>query len=58
MPDVRIEESSHLMVVTLDRASHKNAITDAMYGDIAAALTRARADPQVHAVLLTAEGPD
>lgn len=58
MTDVRVKESSHLMVITFDRASHKNAITDAMYGDIAEALTRARADPQIRVVLLTAEGPD
>jgi enoyl-CoA hydratase/carnithine racemase len=46
------------MIITLDRASKKNAITDAMYGEIAAALSRAAQDQEAHVVLIRAEGPD
>jgi enoyl-CoA hydratase/carnithine racemase len=58
MPDVRIETSDRVMVVTLDRAIKKNAITDEMYGDIAGALTDAAADDEVRVVVLAADGPD
>jgi enoyl-CoA hydratase/carnithine racemase len=46
------------MTITLDRAAKKNAITDAMYGDIAAALVRAADDPAIGAVLMRGEGMD
>ncbi len=42
MPGVRIETADRVMVVTLDRASKKNAITDEMYGEIAGALALRR----------------
>lgn len=58
MSDVRIETINHVMVITLDRARKKNALTNSMYGDIATGLTAAKQDAEVHVVLLTAEGPD
>lgn len=58
MGDIRVELADAVMTVTFDRPAKKNAITDAMYGDIAAALTRARSDPAVHAVVVRGEGAD
>jgi enoyl-CoA hydratase/carnithine racemase len=58
MLGVRIETADRVMVVTLDRASKKNAITDEMYGEIAAALTRAASDDEVRVVVLAGDGPD
>jgi enoyl-CoA hydratase/carnithine racemase len=42
--------------LTLNRPEKKNALTNAMYGELAAALDRAEADPHVRAVLFEAEG--
>jgi len=58
MGDVRVETADRVMVITLDRASKKNAITDAMYGEIAAALVHAAGDDGVRVMVLTGEGPD
>jgi enoyl-CoA hydratase/carnithine racemase len=58
MPGVRIEIADGVMVVTLDRASKKNALTDEMYGEIAGALTQAADDDEVRVVVLAGEGPD
>ena len=58
MPGVRVETADRVMVVTLDRPDKKNAITDAMYGEIAGALTRAAKEDAVRVVVLAGEGPD
>ena len=58
MGDVRVEIADWVMVITLDRAVKKNAITDAMYGEIAAGFRRAVDDEAVRVVVLAAEGPD
>ena len=58
MSEIRVETEKRVMTITLNRAAKKNAITDAMYGDIAAALTQAAGDPAVGAVLIRGEGPD
>lgn len=58
MADVRIETADRVMVITLDRASKKNAITDQMYGEIAGALNHAATDNEVRVVVLAGEGPD
>jgi enoyl-CoA hydratase/carnithine racemase len=42
--------------LTLNRPEKKNALTNAMYGELAAALDRAEADPHIRAVLFEAEG--
>jgi len=56
--DVRVSAEAGVLRITLDRAAKKNAITDAMYGEIAAALTRAADDPEIKAVLIDGDGPD
>ncbi|MDB5675825.1 MAG: Enoyl-CoA hydratase [Sphingomonas bacterium] len=58
MGDIRVETAGRVMTITLDRAAKKNAITDAMYGDIAGALSGAAADPAIGAVLIRGDGPD
>ncbi|MFA6114686.1 MAG: enoyl-CoA hydratase-related protein [Sphingomonas sp.] len=58
MGDIRIEIADRVMTIILDRAAKKNAITDAMYGDIAAALTGAADDPAIGAILIRGEGAD
>lgn len=44
---------AHIATITINRASHRNALTQAMYVDLAAALNRAAADATVHVALLT-----
>jgi len=58
MPGVRIETADRVMVVILDRPDKKNAITDAMYGEIAGALNHAATADDVRVVVLAGEGPD
>jgi len=58
MGDVRIETADRVMLITLDRPDKKNAITDAMYGEIAAALTHAACDDDIRVAVLTGEGAD
>jgi enoyl-CoA hydratase/carnithine racemase len=47
-----------VLTVRLNRAEKKNALTDAMYRDIATALTDADQDPAVAAVVLEGAGAD
>jgi enoyl-CoA hydratase/carnithine racemase len=42
--------------LTLNRPEKKNALTNAMYSELGAALERAESDPAIRAVLLDAEG--
>jgi enoyl-CoA hydratase/carnithine racemase len=58
MSDIRVETEDRVMTVTLDRPAKKNALTDAMYGDIVAALARAAEDDGIRAVVFAGEGPD
>jgi len=58
MGDVRVETADRVMVITLDRASKKNAITDAMYGEIAAALVHAAGDDEIRVAVLAGDGAD
>jgi enoyl-CoA hydratase/carnithine racemase len=46
------------MIITLDRAIKKNAITDEMYGEIAGALAHAAVDEEARVVVLVGDGPD
>lgn len=58
MSDIIVEVSDRVMSITLNRAEKKNAITNAMYGDIAAALGRASASSDVNVVLINGAGAD
>ena len=53
---IKTELSGGVLTVTLDRAEKKNAITQAMYADLAAATERARSDDAVRVLLFRAEG--
>ena len=53
---VLVSETGGVMTVALNRPDKKNAITQAMYADLAAAVERARTDPAVRVVLFRAEG--
>jgi enoyl-CoA hydratase/carnithine racemase len=53
---IRTELSDGVLILTLDRADKKNAITQAMYSALAEATERARTDDKVRVLLLRAEG--
>ena len=53
---IKTELNGGVLTVTLDRADKKNAITQAMYADLAAATERARTDDAVRVLLFRAEG--
>ena len=54
--DIRVMRDGALVEVRMNRPSKKNALTDAMYGAMADALITAGQDPEVKAVLISAEG--
>jgi len=56
--EVRIGSSEGVMTITLDRPAKKNAITDAMYGAMAAAFRDAARDDAIKVVLIRGEGAD
>ena len=53
---VRAETAGAVARIVLDRPEKKNALTVQMYAQLAEALARAEADPQVRAILLTGSG--
>ena len=56
MSHIRTALERGVLTVTLDRADKKNAITQAMYADLAEAVERAQTDAAVRVVLFRAEG--
>ena len=58
MNEMKVETTGGVMTITLNRPEKKNAITDAMYGTFAAALTAADSDPAIKAALIRGEGAD
>ncbi|MDO1558266.1 enoyl-CoA hydratase [Brevundimonas sp. 2R-24] len=54
--EVRVEVADGVLTLTLNRPAKKNAITQAMYADMAAALETARGETAVRCVLIRAEG--
>ncbi len=58
MNEMKVETAGGVMTITLNRPEKKNAITDAMYGAFAAALTAADSDPAIKVALICAEGAD
>ncbi len=53
---VKAECEAGILTLTLSRPEKKNALTNAMYGDLADALERAEADPAVRVILFQADG--
>ena len=53
---VLVEKSDKLVVLTLNRAEKKNALTRAMYATLAAEIENADTDPNVRCVLIKANG--
>src|ERR1700752_138368 len=58
MSDVLIETEEGVTTIAFNRPEKKNAITDAMYGAVADALTAAAENEAVRAVIIAGEGPD
>lgn len=54
--DVRVEINEHVVVVTIDRPSKRNALTQAMYATISDTLLAADIDGDVGAVVMTGTG--
>src|SRR5262245_43513014 len=54
--DVLVTRQDGVIEIRLNRPSKKNALTDAMYGAIADAITAAERDATVGAILISAEG--
>lgn len=55
---VVVDLQDRVLNIRLNRPEKKNALTQAMYGQLAEALRRAASDPQVRAVLLDSTGAD
>jgi enoyl-CoA hydratase/carnithine racemase len=53
---VIVAVESGVMTLTLNRPDKKNALTNAMYATLGAALTRAETDPTIRVILIQAEG--
>lgn len=58
MADVRTAVHGAVLEIVLARGAKRNALTEAMYDELANLLARANADDAVRAVLFTAEGRD
>ena len=56
MSEIETRLENGVLTVTLNRPDKKNAITQAMYADLAAATERARTDDAVRVLLFRAEG--
>ena len=56
MSGIEVHRSNDVLTLSFDRASKKNAITDAMYGILADQIAGAEDDPGTRVILLRAEG--
>lgn len=56
MSHIRSQLNDGVLHIVIDRPERKNALTTPMYADLADALDRAQADPQVKVVLLSGAG--
>ena len=54
--EIQIERADGVLSIVLNRPEKKNAITAAMYQEMADGLYEAEMDPTVRAVLIRAEG--
>ncbi len=57
MAELDITHQGTILTLRLNRPAKKNAVTDSMYRDIAAALIHADQDPEMAVVVIEAEGP-
>lgn len=57
MPKVLYEKDGRIARITLNRPDVMNAIDDDLPGELAAAVARADADPKVHVMVLSGNGP-
>ena len=55
---VRVEIRSGVLAITLDRPERRNAITVAMYADLAEAFETAAGDPSIRLITIRGEGQD
>ncbi len=53
---IRIEKADHVLTLTFARPDKKNAITNAMYGALADAISAAETDKSVRVIVLRGEG--
>jgi len=53
---IRVEKADHILNLTFARPDKKNAITNAMYGALAAAIVGAETDKAVRVIVLRGEG--
>ena len=56
MSHIKTETEAGVLTISLDRADKKNAITQAMYAELAEAVRGAQGDPAVRVILFRAEG--
>jgi enoyl-CoA hydratase/carnithine racemase len=54
--DITVEKDGQIAIVTLNRAAKRNAVTLAMWQELAAIFTGFNADPEVRGVILTGAG--
>lgn len=57
MPTIAYEKDGRIARIALNRPEVMNAIDDALPGDLSAAVARADADPDVHVMILSGNGP-
>jgi enoyl-CoA hydratase/carnithine racemase len=53
---IRTRLSDRILTITIDRPERKNALTQAMYGKMADAITNANTDKSIRAIIFTGEG--
>lgn len=58
MTDIKVEKTDGVAIVTLNRPKQRNAVSYAMWCELAARFRGLDSDPEVRAILLTGAGPD
>ena len=53
---VLVEKAEKILILTLSRPEKKNALTRAMYQTLATQIASADTDPEVHCILIMAQG--
>ena len=55
-PEIRTEQRGRALWITIDREERRNAINKAVIAGIEAAMTEARSNPAIRAIVLTGAG--